>query len=199
KKVVSASSGNTTNLAPAPCASRSRAQSRWTTASRLSARWIGPNWATAARSLRDTGLLLRTRMHRSAGCHCRRRDAIPPAVRSTAREIGEVVGDEEIVVGGLDLLVARHAGLLEIGLDRFAVRRVEREFPLADANLRRMRRAPAALLLLYQDHHRRTGDEPVVFGLPPALAVGHALEVAHHDLASVGQPAGAPRLSRRNA
>src|SRR6266567_606947 len=58
KNVVSASSGKTTNRAPLPCASRNSAVSRLTTIARLSARWIGPSWATAARSLRDTEILL---------------------------------------------------------------------------------------------------------------------------------------------
>jgi hypothetical protein len=61
--------------------------------------------------------------------------------RLPARHVGEVVGDQEVVISGFDLLVAGHAGLLEIGVYRLSSRRVEREFPFADPDFRWMRRA----------------------------------------------------------
>jgi len=47
KKVLSASSGNTTNFAPMACASCSSFFSLETAAARESALWSGPSWAAA--------------------------------------------------------------------------------------------------------------------------------------------------------
>jgi hypothetical protein len=52
KKVVSASSGKTIRSQSVSTALSSSAIMRATTASRLSARWIGPIWAAATRTLR---------------------------------------------------------------------------------------------------------------------------------------------------
>ena len=54
KKVVSASSGNTTNFEPRESASFSISTSRLTTLLRLSARWMGPSWAAETFRRRDT-------------------------------------------------------------------------------------------------------------------------------------------------
>ena len=53
KKVVSASSVNTTKFTPCACAWSSRSHRRFTTAWRDSAFWIGPDWAAATSE--DTG------------------------------------------------------------------------------------------------------------------------------------------------
>src|SRR6185312_5835658 len=54
KKVVSASSGNTTNFEPRESASFSISIMRFTTLARLSARWMGPSWADETFRRRDT-------------------------------------------------------------------------------------------------------------------------------------------------
>ena len=59
KKVVSASSGKTTNLEPRESASFSISTSRLTTLLRLSARWMGPSWAAATFRRRDIWLSLK--------------------------------------------------------------------------------------------------------------------------------------------
>src|SRR3979490_1097993 len=53
KKVVSASSGNTTNFEPRESASFSISTRRATTLLRLSARWMGPSWAAETFRRRD--------------------------------------------------------------------------------------------------------------------------------------------------
>ena len=53
KKVVSASSVNTTKFTPSLCAWSSRSHRRFTTAWRDSAFWMAPDWAAATRKMRD--------------------------------------------------------------------------------------------------------------------------------------------------
>ena len=68
KKVVSASSGNTTNFEPRESASFSISTSRLTTLWRLSARLMGPSWAAATFRRRDIPSYLSCR---SAGLQAR--------------------------------------------------------------------------------------------------------------------------------
>src|SRR5690349_2379744 len=71
KKVVSASSGNSTNFEPRESGSFSISTSRLTTPWRLSARWIGPSWEADTFKRRDTAATPFCHPERSEGSHLR--------------------------------------------------------------------------------------------------------------------------------
>src|SRR6185312_2505401 len=142
KKVVSASSGNTTNFEPRESASFSISTMRFTTLARLSARWMGPSWADETFRRRDMRSLLSLRQM-AFGAHADMQDSDDP----------DAVVRDDIVEEVRSVMIAPHAwydfaivGSEQRQSTKLAHRRVEAQHvPHCDGNapaLARIERDP---------------------------------------------------------